>query len=174
MTARVTTARAFLVDIPVETVRTDAKQSFLKQETIFVEVRTDDGATGLGYSYTIGTGGTAVLAMLNDYLLPQLVGLDAERVEAVWRQLYDATRATAVGAITSLALAAVDTALWDRRCLVAGLPLSVLAGGARSRGPPPQLRSAPRESRSRSASPPRPRTPSGWQPCGPRSVPIAT
>lgn len=135
MTARVTTARAFLVDIPVETVRTDAKQSFLKQETIFVEVRTDDGATGLGYSYTIGTGGTAVLAMLNDYLLPQLVGLDAERVEAVWRHLSDATRATAVGAITSLALAAVDTALWDRRCLVAGLPLSVLAGGARTEVP---------------------------------------
>lgn len=74
VTAKVTTARAFLVDIPVETVRTDAKQSFLKQETIFVEVRTDDGATGLGYSYTIGTGGTAVLAMLTDYLLPQARG----------------------------------------------------------------------------------------------------
>jgi len=135
MTARVTAARAWLVDVPVETVRTDAMQAFLKQETIFVEVQTDDGASGLGYSYTIGTGGTAVLAMLRDYLLPGLVGHDADSVEAVWRAMYDATRATAVGAITSLALAAIDTALWDRKCRVAGLPLSVVAGGAKTRIP---------------------------------------
>lgn len=135
MSARVTSARAWLVDIPVETKRTDARQAFLKQETILVEVHTDDGASGIGYSYTIGTGGTAVLALLRDNLLPPLLGQDAEQVEAVWRRTYDATRATAVGAITSLALAAIDTALWDRRCRVASLPLSVMAGGAKDRVP---------------------------------------
>ena len=135
MSARISSARAWLVDIPVETVRTDAMQAFLKQETVFVEVTTDDGASGLGYSYTIGTGGTSVLALLTDYLLPELLGQDADRVEAVWRRLYDATRATAVGAITSLALAAVDTALWDRKSRIAGLPLHVIAGGAKTRVP---------------------------------------
>lgn len=135
MSARVTKAGAFLIDVPVETPRTDAVQAFLKQETIFVELQTADGGEGLGYSYTIGTGGTAVLALLNDYLLPELVGKDAERVEAVWRDLFFATRATSVGAITSLALAAIDTALWDRRARVAGLPLHVLAGGAKTRIP---------------------------------------
>jgi L-alanine-DL-glutamate epimerase-like enolase superfamily enzyme len=40
-----------------------------------------------------------------------------------------------VGAITSLALAAVDTALWDWRCRAAGQPLWVLAGGAKDRIP---------------------------------------
>jgi L-alanine-DL-glutamate epimerase-like enolase superfamily enzyme len=135
MSARISKARAWLVDIPVETVRTDAMQAFLKQETIFVEVSTDDGASGLGYSYTIGTGGSSVLALLNDHLLPELLGQDADRVEAVWRRLFDATRATAVGAITSLALAAVDTALWDRRSRVCGLPLHVVAGGARTQVP---------------------------------------
>jgi len=135
VTAAITRAEAFLVDLPVETPRTDAVQAFLKQETIFVEVETADGATGLGYSYTIGTGGTAVLALLRDYLLPSLLGRDADRVEAAWTDLHAATRATAVGAITSLALAAVDTALWDRRCKVAGQPLWVLAGGAKDRIP---------------------------------------
>jgi L-alanine-DL-glutamate epimerase-like enolase superfamily enzyme len=135
VSARVTAADAFLVDVPVETPRTDAVQSFRSQETIFVELRTDDGAHGLGYSYTIGTGGTAVLALLRDYLLPELVGRNADAVEAVWRELFLATRSTAVGALTSLALAAVDTALWDRRSRVAGLPLSVLAGGAKTRIP---------------------------------------
>ncbi|GII30279.1 mandelate racemase/muconate lactonizing enzyme family protein [Planotetraspora mira] len=126
---------AYLVDLEVETVRTDAVQSFLKQETVFVEIRTGDGGTGTGYSYTIGTGGTAVLALLRDYLAPRLVGADPRRVEAVWHDLFAATRATTVGAITSLALAAVDTALWDWRCRDAGQPLWVLAGGAKDRIP---------------------------------------
>ncbi|WP_412538801.1 mandelate racemase/muconate lactonizing enzyme family protein [Longispora sp. K20-0274] len=131
----ITHAEAYLVDVAVETVRTDALQTFVKQETLFVEVRTADGGTGVGYSYTIGTGGTAVLALLRDVLLPRLVGLDGSRVEHAWRELYNVTRATAVGAITSLALAAVDTALWDLRAKAAGLPLWVLAGGAKDRIP---------------------------------------
>ena len=122
-------AEAYLVDLEVETVRTDAVQSFLKQETIFVVLETADGLTGLGYSYTIGTGGRAVLALLRDHLLPRLVGADARNVEALWPDLFWSTHATTVGAITSLALAAVDTALWDLRCRRAGEPLWRLAGG---------------------------------------------
>jgi len=131
----ITHAEAYLIDLEVETVRTDALQTFLKQETIFVDIRTDDGGEGTGYSYTIGTGGTSVLALLRDYLLPRLLGRDPRRVEAVWRDLFLATKATTVGAITSLALAAVDTALWDWRGRAAGLPLWVLAGGAKDRIP---------------------------------------
>ncbi|GLW99094.1 mandelate racemase/muconate lactonizing enzyme family protein [Microtetraspora sp. NBRC 16547] len=131
----ITHAEAYLVDIAVETVRTDAVQAFLKQETLFVEIRTADGRHGTGYSYTIGTGGTAVLALLRDHLVPRLIGADATRVEAIWRDLHASTRATAVGAITSLALAAVDTALWDLRAKTADLPLWVLAGGAKDRIP---------------------------------------
>ncbi|MGZ0150047.1 mandelate racemase/muconate lactonizing enzyme family protein [Kribbella sp. WER1] len=128
-------AEAFLVDLEVETVRTDAVQAFLKQETVFVRLTTADGLTGLGYSYTIGTGGTAVLALLRDHLLPRLVGADARNVEALWSDLFWSTHATTVGAITSLALASVDTALWDLRCLRAGEPLWRLAGGYRQQVP---------------------------------------
>ena len=133
--AKIIEATARLVDIEVETLRTDAVQAFLKQETLFVEVTTDDGNTGVGYSYTIGTGGTAVLAMLRDHLVPRLIGADAAGVEHVWFDLFASTRATTVGAITSLALAAVDTALWDLRCKRAGEPLWRLAGGFRQQVP---------------------------------------
>lgn len=131
MTSTITTARAFLVDITVETERTDAVQSFVKQETIFVEVATSDGLHGRGYAYTIGTGGRAVLSMLREHLLDLLIGQDADRIEAVWHRLFASTRATTTGAITSLALAAVDTALWDIACQRSGLPLWRLAGGFR-------------------------------------------
>ncbi|GAA4342152.1 mandelate racemase/muconate lactonizing enzyme family protein [Microbacterium rhizosphaerae] len=128
-------AEARLIDIPVETVRTDAMQSFLKQETLIVRIETSDGLVGTGYSYTIGTGGRAVLAMLREHLLPILPGLDSTRIEAIWQTLAGSTRATQVGAITSLALAAIDTALWDIASLRAGLPLWKLSGGAMEKAP---------------------------------------
>ncbi|MBP2472013.1 L-alanine-DL-glutamate epimerase-like enolase superfamily enzyme [Crossiella equi] len=133
--ARIVHAEAFLAEIAVERVRTDAVQAFRAQETIFVELTDEDGATGLGYSYTIGTGGTSVLALLRDHLLPLLQGQDARRIEAIWHRLFAATRSTTVGALTSLALAAVDTALWDLRGKHTGEPLWRLAGGFRDRVP---------------------------------------
>ena len=42
---------------------------------------------------------------------------------------------TTIGPITALALAAVDTALWDLRAKKQNLPLWKLAGGARDRCP---------------------------------------
>jgi L-alanine-DL-glutamate epimerase-like enolase superfamily enzyme len=131
----VRSAEAFLVDLKVEQQRTDAVQTFLSQETVFVEVTADDGAVGIGYSYTIGTGGTAVLALLRDHLLPRLIGAETRTIEAVWTDLFASTRATMVGAITSLALAAIDIALWDLRCLRAGEPLWRVAGGFQTRLP---------------------------------------
>jgi L-alanine-DL-glutamate epimerase-like enolase superfamily enzyme len=133
--SKIVEATAFLVDVEVETERTDAVQAFIKQETVFVELTTDDANTGIGYSYTIGTGGKAVLAMLREHLLPRLQGEDARSVEHLWHTLFASTRATSVGAITSLALAAVDTALWDLRCKRAGEPLWRLAGGFSRRVP---------------------------------------
>ena len=61
---------------------------------------------------------------------PALLGRDAAEVERIWRDLMFMTHATTVGAITAIAQAAIDTALWDLRCRKAGLPLHVMAGGA--------------------------------------------
>jgi L-alanine-DL-glutamate epimerase-like enolase superfamily enzyme len=118
------------VDLPPKVLRTDAIQSFVRQETPIVRIACADGATGTGYAYTIGTGGSSVVALLRDHLAPLLVGEDAADVERLWKRLFFHTHATAVGAITSLALAAIDTALWDLRCRRAGLPLWQMAGGA--------------------------------------------
>lgn len=127
----ITDARTYVVDLEVETVRTDAVQCFAKQETVFVEIDTSDGLTGIGYAYTIGTGGRAVFSMLRDHLIPLLPGKDSRQIEYLWHTLFAATRATTVGAITSLALAAVDTALWDLKCARAAAPLWEVAGGYR-------------------------------------------
>ncbi len=122
----------FMVDLVPKVERVDAIQSFASQETPIVRLTDADGAVGTGYCYTIGTGGGAIMSLLRETLAPRLIGREAEQVEAIWRDLLFSTHATAVGAITSLALAAIDTALWDLRCRKAGLPLWRLAGGAQS------------------------------------------
>ena len=76
-----------------------------------------------------------MVALLRDHLAPGLIGRDPECIEALWKDLFFHTHATAVGAITSLALAAIDTALWDLRCRRAGLPLWKAAGGAQPKVP---------------------------------------
>jgi L-alanine-DL-glutamate epimerase-like enolase superfamily enzyme len=123
------------VDLAPKVARTDAIQAFVSQETPIVRIRCTDGAEGVGYTYTIGTGGSSVVALLRDHLAPQLIGRDAECIEAIWKALFFHTHATAVGAITSLALAAIDTALWDLKAKRAGLPLWKAAGGAQARVP---------------------------------------
>ena len=128
--ATITHVEVLLVDLVPKVKRTDAIQSFVSQETPIVRITDSDGVIGMGYSYTIGTGGSSVLALLNDHLCPRLIGRDAEEIEGIWRTLFFHTHATTVGAMTSIALAAIDTALWDLRCKRAALPLWRMAGGA--------------------------------------------
>ena len=132
---RIVSVELLQVDLPPPVPRSDAIQSFVTQETLFVRIACDDGSHGAGYSYTIGSGGSSVLALLHDHLAPRLIGRDPALIEQIWRELKFSTHATTVGAITSLALAAIDTALWDWRCLAAGQPLWRAAGGARQRIP---------------------------------------
>jgi len=133
--ARIAHVEILMVDLPPTVQRVDAIQSFVSQETPLVRIIDSDGAEGVGYAYTIGSGGPATMSLLARTLAPRLIGREAEEIEAIWRDLLFATHATAVGAITSLALAAVDTALWDLRCRRAGLPLWRLAGGAQASVP---------------------------------------
>ncbi|MGH1414875.1 MAG: mandelate racemase/muconate lactonizing enzyme family protein [Pelagimonas sp.] len=133
--ASITHIELRMVDLAPKVKRVDAIQSFVSQETPIVTIYDSDGASGTGYSYTIGTGGPSVMALLEHTLAPQLIGRDPSRIDGIWRDLMFSTHATAVGAITSLALAAIDTALWDLHCKKTNLPLWKAAGGNRDRIP---------------------------------------
>lgn len=132
---RITRIEILQVDLKSKVARSDAIQSFNLQETPMLRLWCDDGSEGTGYSYTIGQGGSSVVALLRDHLGPRLLGRDAEMVEEIWKDLFFHTHALSVGAVASIALCVVDTALWDRRARAAGLPLHVMAGGAQRRVP---------------------------------------
>ena len=133
--AKIEQVEICMVDLVPKVKRTDAIQSFDSQETPLVRITDSDGMIGTGYTYTIGQGGPAIMSLLRETLVPQLIGREAEDTESIWRDLLFSTHATSVGAITSLALAAIDTALWDLKCRRAELPLFKMLGGAKSSVP---------------------------------------
>jgi L-alanine-DL-glutamate epimerase-like enolase superfamily enzyme len=129
--AKIVSVEVLQADLTPKAKRSDAIQSFELQETPIVRITDADGAIGTGYSYTIGTGGSSVCKLIDDHLAPALLGREADMIEAIWRALFFRVHATTVGALTSIALAAIDTALWDLRARKTGLPLHRLAGGAK-------------------------------------------
>ena len=76
--AKIERVEILQVNLPPKVVRTDAIQSFVKQETPIVRITCNDGAQGTGYTYTIGTGGSSVVALIADHLGPRLIGRDAD------------------------------------------------------------------------------------------------
>ena len=120
-------ARVRLFRVPPVTRLEDATHVVSHVELITVTLRTDaHEATGL--SYTAGVGGSAVAALLRDDCLPHLVGRDGGDAAALWDWMHGHLYRTGFGATTTLALAAMDTALWELRAQADGLPLWRLAG----------------------------------------------
>jgi len=131
--SRIVRVDLVMVDLKPKVKRVDAIQSFVSQETPIVRITDADGVVGTGYSYTIGTGGHSVMALLERTLAPAIIGDDANDIEKIWKKLLFLTHATTVGAITAIAMAAIDTALWDLKARRANLPVHKLIGGAQDR-----------------------------------------
>ncbi|SHI45076.1 L-alanine-DL-glutamate epimerase [Nocardiopsis flavescens] len=92
-----------------------------RNDIVVVEVDTDTGLTGTGFSWTPLIGARAVLALLHDDLRPALLGGPAH--PARWDELRLHLREAGTSGLTLMALAAVDIALWDLTAKAAGLPL---------------------------------------------------
>ncbi len=78
--ARIDHIELFMLDLVPKVKRTDAIQSFDSQETPILRLTDSDGVTGTGYSYTIGTGGPSIIALLEHTLAPLLPGREAEAI----------------------------------------------------------------------------------------------
>lgn len=95
---------------------------------VTLKITTDDGVTGYGDA-TLNGRELSVASYLRDHVAPLLVERDAHRIEDTWQYLYRGGYWRR-GPVTMAAIAAVDTALWDIKAKVAGLPLYQLLGGA--------------------------------------------
>jgi mannonate dehydratase len=99
---------------------------------VTLKIETDEGVTGVGDA-TLNGRELAVAAYLDEHVGPVLIGRDPARIEDTWQYLYRGAYWRR-GPVTMSAIAAVDTALWDIKGKVAGLPVYQLLGGRSREG----------------------------------------
>ncbi|MHA6692952.1 D-mannonate dehydratase ManD [Devosia sp. A449] len=95
---------------------------------VTVKIYTDQGLTGVGDA-TLNGREKAVVAYLEEHVIPCLIGRDAARIEDIWQYLYKGAYWRR-GPVTMAAIAGIDTALWDIKAKAASMPLYQLLGGA--------------------------------------------
>lgn len=99
---------------------------------VTLKIMTDEGVYGIGDA-TLNGREKSVVAYLEDHVIPVLIGRDPRRVEDIWQYLYRGAYWRR-GPVTMSAIAAVDTALWDIKGKMAGMPVYQLLGGASREG----------------------------------------
>lgn len=119
------------IAVSVYTVPTDAPESdgtfeWDKTTIVIVQARCA-GMLGLGYTYAGPSAGT----LIDRLLRPVVEGRDAMDVPGSWDAMVRAVRNLGRPGIASMAISAVDVALWDLKAKLLNLPLVKLLGAVR-------------------------------------------
>lgn len=116
--------------IPTESAEADGTYEWDSTTIVIVEV-TGGGKQGLGYSYA----DAATAKLIDNRLKDVVVGNDGMSVSAQWRLMLHSIRNLGRPGICSMAISAVDTALWDLKARLLDLPLVTLFGQVRESMP---------------------------------------
>lgn len=81
-------------------------------ELVISKVTADNGLSGTGFSYSVGVGAKAIEALIDWYLTPRLIG-EGVAPRARWTQMWHEAHDAGGGGIATMAIAAIDLALWD-------------------------------------------------------------
>jgi L-alanine-DL-glutamate epimerase-like enolase superfamily enzyme len=123
------------LEVSAYTIPTDAPEAdgtLAWEETTIVVVHAHSGSvSGLGYSYA----DLATARLVETKLAPLVEGTDALSPPAAWQSMVHAIRNLGRPGVSSMAIAAVDVALWDLKARLLELPLCRLLGAVRESVP---------------------------------------
>jgi L-alanine-DL-glutamate epimerase-like enolase superfamily enzyme len=108
---------------------------------LLVRIRCENGLEGFGDGYH-GNATSAVAAVIRDMIAPEIIGLDATNVVGLYERMYRSGFYSGRVGIYSVAISAVEMALWDILGKKIGAPVHALLGGVGKRtvAPYPSLR----------------------------------
>jgi L-alanine-DL-glutamate epimerase-like enolase superfamily enzyme len=116
--------------IPTQTPESDGTLTWNATTLVYVEVLAG-GERGIGFTYA----DVATAKLVETLLRETIVGTSAMHIGARWNDMYAKTRNLGHDGITSMAISAVDVALWDLNGKLLGVPTYALLGAARESVP---------------------------------------
>jgi L-alanine-DL-glutamate epimerase-like enolase superfamily enzyme len=116
--------------VPTDEPESDGTLVWDHTDVVVVELGAGDHS-GLGYSYA----SRASESLIKDALREKIVGRPALDIAGAWQGMHRCLRNVGVPGAGSMAVAAVDTALWDLKAKLLGVSLIALFGGVRGRVP---------------------------------------
>jgi len=128
--SRVQAVAAAAFTIPTDGCEADGTLAWNSTTIVVVHAR-GGGVTGLGYTYA----DVSTATLIDSKLAGIVAGRDALAPQAAWEAMVKQTRNLGRPGITSMAIAAVDIALWDLKARLLGLPLCELLGMVHDRVP---------------------------------------
>lgn len=131
---RVEAFRTYQVTIPLQPPVLTAIHRFAAIENVLLEVDAG-GATGIGYAWAFVARQAHAIRTLVEDLADQLIGREVAEVRAIWHELWSRINYIGQAGPPVMALAVVDTALWDLFAQEAGMPLYRLLGAMRNEVP---------------------------------------
>jgi L-alanine-DL-glutamate epimerase-like enolase superfamily enzyme len=117
--------------LPTEVPEADGTLAWEKTTVVVVEAELAGGARGLGFAY----GHPAMAGVIKETLIPKVVGLDVRDSMASWTSMVRAIRNLGRPGLSSMAISAVDLALWDAKARAFAQPLHKVLGGIRDAVP---------------------------------------
>jgi L-alanine-DL-glutamate epimerase-like enolase superfamily enzyme len=116
--------------VPTDSPEADGTYHWDKTTIVIVEAEAG-GKRSLGYTYAdVATG-----KLITELLKNVVIGSDAMNVPGTWKRMVEAIRNLGRPGIASMAIAAVDSSLWDLKARLLDLPLVTLLGAVRPGAP---------------------------------------
>ncbi len=112
--------------IPTSSPESDGTLAWDKTTIVIVHAEAE-GVRGLGYTYA----DVAAAHLIDSVLRQVVIGTDPLAVQGTWMAMVRKIRNLGRPGISSMAIAAVDNALWDLKARLLQLPLFALLGAAR-------------------------------------------
>ena len=126
--------RTYHVSLPIEPPITSGRHFIDQIDHVLIEIHAG-GLIGHGYTFGFSTDQVRAVRWLVRDLAGSVVGRDAGAVKDVWDSLWERINFIGQAGASVMALAAVDTAMWDLLGQASGMPLYRLLGGEGGRVP---------------------------------------